>query len=219
MNNHNHKRSLRSDMPRRTKQESEQTRSALLAKALELYADRGIEHVSLKEIAAQAGVTHGAVYWHFKNRDDLLFQIYHQIELPFEIQYIEQRQSAKQNPLQALQDYLMGVIHLVTTSTSVQQGYRLFFTLPASPALASMAERLLEDREMVTSHLRYFLKQAKKHKLLQKKLSVILSAQSLSLVLFGLLDQSLVESDPKQYKAQAHNLIHIVMQGMAAEKA
>ncbi|EXJ10454.1 MULTISPECIES: TetR family transcriptional regulator [Nitrincola] len=205
-------------MPRRTKEESEQTRSALLTKALELYADRGIEHVSLKEIAAQAGVTHGAIYWHFKNRDDLLFQIYHQIELPFEIQYIEQRQAAKQNPLQALQDYLMGVIHLVTTSISLQQGYRLFFRLPASPALASMAERIMEDREMVTSHLRYFLKQAKKHKLLEKKLSVILSAQSLSLVLFGLLDQSLTESDPKQYKAQAQNLIHIVMQGISAEK-
>lgn len=62
---------------RKTKQEALQTRNNLLDAALIVCYDRGVAQASLDEIAKTAGVTRGALYWHFKNKEDLfdaLFQ-------------------------------------------------------------------------------------------------------------------------------------------------
>ena len=63
-------------MPRRTKEEAEQTRLLLLETALVMFAQRGITNTSLKDVAAEAGLTHGALYWHFKNKTDLVVALY-----------------------------------------------------------------------------------------------------------------------------------------------
>ena len=62
---------------RKTKEEAYQTRCNLLAAALTVFYERGVSKASLDEIAKTAGVTRGALYWHFKNKEDLfeaLFQ-------------------------------------------------------------------------------------------------------------------------------------------------
>lgn len=59
-------------MSRRTKEEAEKTRSRVLASALSLFSSRGYEKTSLDSIAARLKMTKGAVYWHFKSKQDLL---------------------------------------------------------------------------------------------------------------------------------------------------
>lgn len=47
-------------------------KAALLAAAFDLIQKKGIESLSLREIAQQAGVSHAAPYRHFKSKEDLL---------------------------------------------------------------------------------------------------------------------------------------------------
>ena len=51
---------------------AEAVRSALLAAATDLFADRGPSHVSVREIARAAGVNHGLVHHYFGSKDALL---------------------------------------------------------------------------------------------------------------------------------------------------
>lgn len=67
---------------RRTKQEAEATRLEIMSHALQLFADKGIAATSLVEIAAAAGVTRGAIYWHFKNKWDLFDAIWQHYSEP-----------------------------------------------------------------------------------------------------------------------------------------
>jgi len=60
---------------RRTKEQAEKTRRLILASAETLFIDKGYENVSLDEIASAAGVTRGAIHWHFRNKQGLLFAI------------------------------------------------------------------------------------------------------------------------------------------------
>ena len=55
-------------MARRTKEEALATRHALLDAAERVFGRRGVARTSLVEIAEEAGVTRGAVYWHFKDK-------------------------------------------------------------------------------------------------------------------------------------------------------
>jgi len=53
----------------------ERTRSKLLEAARALIREKGYEHTTLEEIAERAGMTTGAIYGNFKNRDDLLIAL------------------------------------------------------------------------------------------------------------------------------------------------
>ena len=55
-------------MPRRTKEEAQQTREALIEAAEVVFHRKGVSASSLNDIAKEAGVTRGAVYWHFKKQ-------------------------------------------------------------------------------------------------------------------------------------------------------
>jgi AcrR family transcriptional regulator len=54
---------------------SEQTKASLMAAASKLFATRSYEHTSISDISAAAGVTKGAFYHHYVNKEDLLIAI------------------------------------------------------------------------------------------------------------------------------------------------
>jgi TetR/AcrR family acrAB operon transcriptional repressor len=58
-------------MVRKNREEALATRNAILDAAEIVFQERGVSKASLAEIAAAAGVTRGAVYWHFANKVDL----------------------------------------------------------------------------------------------------------------------------------------------------
>jgi AcrR family transcriptional regulator len=53
----------------------ERTRTALLDAALALTREKGFEQTTLQDVAARAGMTTGAIYGNFKNRDELFMAL------------------------------------------------------------------------------------------------------------------------------------------------
>jgi len=53
----------------------EETRDALIASGMELFAARGLDGPSLDDICANAGLTRGAFYVHFEDRDAFLLAV------------------------------------------------------------------------------------------------------------------------------------------------
>ncbi|MBI3831932.1 MAG: TetR/AcrR family transcriptional regulator [Planctomycetes bacterium] len=47
----------------------------MLKAAMDLFVDRGYEHVTVEQIARAAGQSKGAFYWYFKDKEDCLQQI------------------------------------------------------------------------------------------------------------------------------------------------
>ncbi|AUF97767.1 TetR family transcriptional regulator [Pseudomonas shirazensis] len=59
-------------MVRRTKEEAQETRAQIVAAAERAFYKRGVARTTLADIAQQAGVTRGAIYWHFSNKAELV---------------------------------------------------------------------------------------------------------------------------------------------------
>ncbi|MGI5349608.1 TetR/AcrR family transcriptional regulator [Streptomyces sp. CA-250714] len=57
------------------------TRQRIQEVALELFAERGYEKTSLREIAEQLGVTKAALYYHFKTKEDLVTSLFEDLVL------------------------------------------------------------------------------------------------------------------------------------------
>jgi len=74
-------------MARKTAAEAERTRQRIIEAAAEVFASQGVPDTTLEQIARRAGVTRGAVYWHFKDKQDLLRNVLSSIEHPLELAF------------------------------------------------------------------------------------------------------------------------------------
>jgi TetR/AcrR family acrAB operon transcriptional repressor len=71
-------------MARKTAAEAAKTRKRILEAAGEVFSRDGIYKTTLAQVAQQAGVTRGAIYWHFNGRQDLLHALLHEQAHPLE---------------------------------------------------------------------------------------------------------------------------------------
>ncbi|MDR3221683.1 MAG: TetR family transcriptional regulator [Candidatus Accumulibacter sp.] len=83
-------------MVKKTREEALLTRNAILDAAEIVFHEHGVGKASLAEIAAAAGVTRGAVYWHFTNKIDLFDAV---------VQRVFGLMEAKQDELQKTRQY------------------------------------------------------------------------------------------------------------------
>jgi AcrR family transcriptional regulator len=65
----------RAAMDERVDERRTNTREQIRTVALEMFAERGYDGTSLREIAEQLGVTKAAVYYHFKTKEDILVSL------------------------------------------------------------------------------------------------------------------------------------------------
>jgi TetR/AcrR family acrAB operon transcriptional repressor len=101
-------------MVRKTKLETEQTRLQIIAAARKVLAKRGVSRTTLAQIAKEAGVTRGAIYWHFKNKPDLFFAMMEQVSLPL-INVIDEAIPAENlgDPLRSIQTSMTEILRLI----------------------------------------------------------------------------------------------------------
>ena len=83
-------------MVRRTKEEALETRAGILDAAEQVFFEKGVSRTSLADIAQAAGVTRGAIYWHFANKGDLFNEMFDRVLLP-----LDELKAASVNPVEA----------------------------------------------------------------------------------------------------------------------
>ncbi|MGJ8524556.1 HTH-type transcriptional repressor BepR [Halomonadaceae bacterium LMG 33818] len=96
-------------MARKTKAEAESTRNLLLDTAEKIFFERGVSGTSLEQIARAAGMTRGAVYWHFDNKISLLEALVVRVRLPLEQMYEQLNAYQDHDPIEGLK----AIIHRV----------------------------------------------------------------------------------------------------------
>ncbi|WP_054006011.1 TetR family transcriptional regulator [Cypionkella psychrotolerans] len=88
---------------RRSKEDAEQTRSAILDAAEQMFCEQGVSASTLEKISRKAGVTRGALYWHFKDKIDLLRALHKRNEPPQKMLIRKAAQEGHSDPLGLLE--------------------------------------------------------------------------------------------------------------------
>ena len=71
-------------MERAGRKKTLETRDRILDAAEDVFNESGYSNTILNEIAEAAGVTRGAIYWHFKNKEDLFQAMCLRIRVPMD---------------------------------------------------------------------------------------------------------------------------------------
>jgi TetR/AcrR family transcriptional regulator, acrAB operon repressor len=110
---------------RRTKEDSEQTRRRILAAARQTFARQGVTRTTLEDVARAAGVTRGAIYWHFAGKTDLFFAMREQVSLPMIDTGFAWSAADAADPLGSAERFLRGVIASMRTDPATRETFRI----------------------------------------------------------------------------------------------
>ena len=113
-------------MVRKTKLETGLTRLQIIAAARTVFAERGVSRTTLSQIAAAAGVTRGAIYWHFANKPALFFAMLEQISLPL-IDRMDELLPADDpgDPLQSIRSHMYEVLRLIERDATARTTFEI----------------------------------------------------------------------------------------------
>lgn len=112
----------------KTEQERLKTRTAILDAARELFAERGVEAVTMREIARRIGYSPTAIYLHFTDKESLIRELCDTdfLTLARELQAIERIA----DPIERLRLLGLGYVKFAVTHPN---HYRLLFMTPQLP--------------------------------------------------------------------------------------
>lgn len=144
---------------RRSKEDAEQTRSAILDAAESLFCAQGVSASTLEGIARSAGVTRGAVYWHFKDKVDLLLALHDRSMTPQEVLIRTAAQEGHPDPLALLGQAARDMLALFEQDSCQQ---RVFLIMHGHAPDAEGAAWLREKNTEMSEVLRLLAEQAQK---------------------------------------------------------
>lgn len=113
-------------MVRKTKADTEHTRLQIIAAARRVFAERGVSRTTLAQIAAAAGVTRGAIYWHFANKPELFFAMREQVLLPLIDRVDENLLPADlDDPLQGIQSSMLAILNILESDEAARTTFEI----------------------------------------------------------------------------------------------
>jgi TetR/AcrR family acrAB operon transcriptional repressor len=111
---------------RRTKQQSERTRQDILAAARKVFARQGVTRTTFEEIAASAGVTRGAIYWHFADKTELFFAMREQVAVPMIDQIdLALLRADGSDPLAGVERFLRGILGALESDPAARRTFQI----------------------------------------------------------------------------------------------
>ncbi|AJQ98282.1 TetR family transcriptional regulator [Hafnia paralvei] len=114
-------------MARKTKEDAFITRQRIINVAISEFSTQGFASTSLADIASAAGVTRGAIYWHFKNKEELFNEIWQQ-SARYSLYVSEKIHSEnKDNPLKALQETLTYILRAAVSDPQQKSLMKIMF--------------------------------------------------------------------------------------------
>ena len=196
-------------MVRQTKENAEIIRQRIIDAAREVFLSRGVSRTSMEQIAAQAGVTRGAIYWHFSNKTELFSALREQVLLPL-IDRMDDSLLLENNddPLGQIGKFLSGTIDALNESSDTRQTFEIMMVkCEYVEELSAVLEQTLYNCERIAKKIEQLYERAKTKGQLKPTDSPAILAMDTHLFFSGLIHLWVKDLDNKHYRVQATALI------------
>ncbi len=112
-------------MARRTKEDALATRETILDSAEMLFERDGVSRTTLQHIATAAGVTRGAIYWHFRDKSALFNAMMERAVMPLESALQCVAGSDESDPIGQLRDWSLTAFDLTANDAKTRRVFEI----------------------------------------------------------------------------------------------
>ena len=205
---------------RKTKTEAQKTRQHLLDAALEVFWRDGVTCASLQAIAQEAGVTRGALYWHFKNKEDLFETLFEQQYADFFAAFNDQTLRDNQDVWTHLQHNLTTMFETLATRESKHKFCNVMFSKCGQTAgNETITELACRYHRLFQKQIAYALQLSREQGRLPENTDIELAAIYLESSLVGLIKIWIDEPERFDLIAKSKRVIaanmRVLQQGLA----
>ena len=196
-------------MARKTKEDAELTRLQIINAAREVFLARGVSRTTMEHIATQAGVTRGAVYWHFSNKTELFQAMREQVFLPL-IDRMDDTLLVEgtQDPLTCIENFLCGSIQTLNENITTRQTYEIMMTkCEYVEEFAIVLQQMLSNCSIINEKVRQVYEHAKALGQLHPSHDPAQLTMDTHLFFIGLLHMWVKDTEGNRYRHQATELI------------
>ncbi len=202
-------------MARRTKEDALATRSCLLDAAERLFQQQGVSGTSLQDIAAAAGASRGAVYWHFKDKADLFNAMMERVTLPMENALAQARSGALSDPLPQLRAALVAALRRTATDPQTRRVFEVATQkVEYVDAMGKVRERHLAVRQQALLQIRQALQRSARLRGLRLPMPAQAAARGLHALVDGLIQNWLLDPQSFQLEGAGRQAIDAYLAGL-----
>ena len=202
-------------MARRTKDEAMETRDAILDTAERLFSQRGVSRTSLADIAAAAGVTRGAIYWHFRDKADLFCEMVARVTLPMEDAPCQVNHAATADPVASIRTMMVTILKRTSEEPQARRVFHIVFhKCEYVDEMKPVWKRLNEMQAGCLAGIEKGLRAAVAHGRLPPELNARRAALGLHALLDGLISKWVVDADSTPRQRDAGQLVDLFLQGL-----
>lgn len=201
-------------MVRKTKEDAEITRQRIINAAREVFLNKGVSKTSLEQVASHAGVTRGAVYWHFKNKSELFHAMREQIFLPLidrmdDLLLSDNVLPGQNNdPLKRLEASMQHTIDMLTNHIETQQTFIVMMSkCEYVDEFAVVLQEILNNCSDIEAKYERIYTLAQQQNIAISTLSPAELAVDTHLFFGGLLHMWVKDSEGKRFREHANALI------------
>lgn len=206
-------------MVRRTKEDAEVTRHQLLDAAERVFNEKGVARTSLAEIAAAAGVTRGAIYWHFKNKADLFHAMLERVKMPIDAMIEQMKQEQEVDPLTMLRDGAVSVLRRVATDAQTRCVFDIVrHKCELVDDMDVARDRQMESRAGCHAKIEQDITAAITQGILPPHLDPHIAAIGLHAFIDGLISNWILNPQAFSLGDQAEQLIDIYIEGLRHQR-
>lgn len=198
-------------MARKTKEEAERTYYQLLDAAIEEFIERGVAQTTLLQIASRAGLTRGAIYWHFKNKDELIMALWEYVAGNEMREFCQQLKAIKpENGAQQFKQMLVMMVQHLAEDERMQQVIHIISNVMDYYSVDSDIAQFMSARSVdISEALETAITTLKDHNLIKVPQSPQLIASSIFAYFMGLAEMNVARTC-----GMGH---HVELQGNAQE--
>jgi TetR/AcrR family acrAB operon transcriptional repressor len=194
---------------RRTKEEAARTRGAIVEAALACFDRHGIAHTTLEQIAREANVTKGAVYWHFRGKREILHAIREELSVPLldraDCTLLNRGERA---PLERIARFLEGMLETIETDARTRRALTVMqYKCEYADDLAQELDDMNRNNDRLLKALEQTYQAARKAGALTAVLTPRLAALDTLAFLAGLVRLSLLDRTRNGMRKNASALI------------
>jgi TetR/AcrR family transcriptional regulator, acrAB operon repressor len=207
-------------MVRRTKEEAAATREHLLDTAEQVFLAQGVSRASLLDIAAAAGLSRGAIYWHFKDKAELFLAMLDRIRLPCEAASCDLTLQADSDFAQMLRQAVLLPLQRLCADERTRRVFTIIIhRTEYSDEMVSVQKRHLRAIADWTAGTAALLRSARQRQLIRADIDPDLAASGLIALVTGLLSHATLASDPTTLLAAGEQVVAICLVGMRIQGA
>jgi TetR/AcrR family acrAB operon transcriptional repressor len=205
-------------MARKTKVEAAITREQLLDAAERVFREHGVTRTSLAEVAAAAGVTRGAVYWHFKDKADLFEAMCERATLPLDALLSDAALGPCSDPLAALRELSIAVLHTLANDPRAQAVFEVIFhKTELTGELAAIAGERERERCQCLENVEGLVRQAVTVGQLPDDTDTALTARLLHDCVAGLMREWVLDKSAYDLAERAPDFVDAILAGILAK--